>query len=51
MRLWVLEDNPIRGFYEHMGGKVIGQSTITLGKELTEIRYSFQLITHNSRLQ
>ncbi|MEX2162365.1 MAG: GNAT family N-acetyltransferase [Anaerolineales bacterium] len=31
MLLWVLVDNPSRGFYEHVGGKEIGQKEIEIG--------------------
>ncbi|MFH1893859.1 MAG: GNAT family N-acetyltransferase [Candidatus Zixiibacteriota bacterium] len=31
MMLWVLRDNPACGFYEHLGGTLVGEKTITLG--------------------
>lgn len=31
MALWVLKDNPTRGFYEHLGGKVVGEQIIEIG--------------------
>jgi ribosomal protein S18 acetylase RimI-like enzyme len=33
MMLWVLENNPTLGFYQHMGGKVIGKKEITIGED------------------
>lgn len=41
--IWVLEDNPSRGFYEHMGGKPVQTQTVTIGKELTEIGYGWDV--------
>ena len=42
MRLWVLEDNPTRGFYEHLGGELHGRKTITMmGATLTEVAYGW----------
>jgi ribosomal protein S18 acetylase RimI-like enzyme len=31
MALWVLRDNPARGFYEHMGGRIVGEQRIEIG--------------------
>ena len=31
MMLWVLDTNPTRGFYEHMGGKLAGEQPIEIG--------------------
>ncbi len=33
MVLWVLEDNATRGFYEHLGGSLVGQKMIEVGQE------------------
>lgn len=42
MLLWVLEDNPSRGFYEALGGVRIKQETITIGgTELVEVAYGW----------
>lgn len=41
MMLWVLADNPSRGFYERMGGRPVRTQTITIGKELAEIGYGW----------
>lgn len=43
MGLWVLEDNPNRGFYEHLGGAVVGRELIEIGEmKYTEIAYGWQ---------
>jgi GNAT superfamily N-acetyltransferase len=42
--LWVLEGNPTRGFYEHMGGNLEDQRIETIGKAaLPEVMYEFWL--------
>lgn len=41
MMLWVLADNPSRGFYERMGGRPVRRQTISIGKELAEIGYGW----------
>ena len=42
MRLWVLEGNPTRGFYEHLGGERHEQKTLILrGATLEEIAYGW----------
>lgn len=41
--IWVLEDNPSRGFYEHMGGRPVRTQTVTIGQELTEIGYGWDV--------
>ncbi len=42
MRLWVLEANPTRGFYERMGGKLLEQKDITFrGTTLSEVAYGW----------
>ena len=46
MLLWVLEDNPSRGFYEALGGVHIKQETIAIGgTELVEIAYGWSDIS------
>ena len=46
MLLWVLADNPSRGFYEALGGAEVRQETITIGgKELVEIAYGWSDIS------
>lgn len=41
--LWVLADNPSRGFYEHLGGKEISRRTIEIaGQPLGEIAYGWE---------
>lgn len=46
MLLWVLRDNPSRGFYEALGGVEIKQETITIGgTELVEIAYGWSEIS------
>lgn len=41
--IWVLEDNPSRGFYEKMGGKEVDRKTLSIsGKKLTEIAYGWE---------
>lgn len=40
--LWVLADNPSRGFYEHMGGKELCSKTIQIGgADLLEVAYGW----------
>ena len=42
MRLWVLEKNPTRGFYEHLGGEYHEQKTLTLmNAPLEEVAYGW----------
>jgi ribosomal protein S18 acetylase RimI-like enzyme len=43
MMLWVLAGNPARRFYERMGGKPVRTQTITIGRELTEIGYGWDV--------
>jgi ribosomal protein S18 acetylase RimI-like enzyme len=41
--LWVLADNPTRGFYEHLGGQEIKRKIVPIaGVELPEIAYGWQ---------
>lgn len=45
MMLWVLADNPTRGFYEAMGGSVSTQKDIEIGKDtLIEVAYEWEKI-------
>ena len=38
--VWVLADNPARGFYERLGGELCGESTVTLARaKLREVAY------------
>ena len=42
MMVWVLADNPSRGFYEKLGGVCIAEKLIELaGKELVEVAYGW----------
>ena len=46
MLLWVLAENPSRGFYEAIGGAEVRQETITIaGTELVEIAYGWRDIS------
>ena len=46
MYVWVLKDNPSRGFYERMGGSPLTTAEIEIGgKMLTEISYGWQDLT------
>lgn len=43
MLVWVLADNPSRGFYERMGGKLLDEKTIGIaGEELPEVAYVWE---------
>lgn len=43
MLLWVLEDNPARGFYEKLGGNLLGGREIEVcGARLTELAYGWR---------
>ncbi|MCB2054708.1 MAG: GNAT family N-acetyltransferase [Geminicoccaceae bacterium] len=38
--VWVLQNNPARGFYERLGGKLVAESEIKIGgTALTEVAY------------
>jgi GNAT superfamily N-acetyltransferase len=38
--VWVLAENPARGFYEHLGGQPAGQSVVNIaGARLPEVAY------------
>lgn len=43
MMLWVLEGNPARGFYERLGGRLLGRQTVTLdeGVRAVEVAYGW----------
>lgn len=42
MALWVLKDNPSRGFYEHLGGVEVGEKPIEIGeREYMELAYGW----------
>lgn len=44
LRLWVLDSNPTRGFYESMGGKIGAEKTENMeGAQLREVEYLFEL--------
>ena len=46
MGLWVLEENRSRGFYEHLGGAIVGRQMIQIGEmDYTEIAYGWQDLT------
>jgi L-amino acid N-acyltransferase YncA len=46
MYVWVLRDNPSRGFYERMGGNFLDAAEIEIGgKTLTEVSYGWQDLT------
>lgn len=43
MLIWVLDTNPARGFYEHLGGVVVGQREEPLGDaNLQEVAYGWR---------
>lgn len=54
MLVWVLADNPTCGFYERMGGKVVGEKMETIGdKSLKELAYgwgSLRATTEDKRI-
>jgi len=43
LMLWVLEQNPARAFYEHLGGQLIGKQEIELSEDTkaTEVAYGW----------
>lgn len=46
MLVWVLRDNPSRGFYEALGGEYVREQLITIGDaELVEFAYGWRDIT------
>ncbi len=43
MLVWVLEQNPARGFYEHLGGVDLRAKPIQIGgKDLVEVAYGWR---------
>ncbi len=45
MILWVLADNPTRGFYEAMGGRIMREKEIEIGEDmLIEVAYAWEPI-------
>ena len=41
-RLWVLESNPTRGFYEHLGGERLERKMVSMmGATLSEVAYGW----------
>lgn len=41
--VWVLKDNPARGFYERLGGEPAGESVVTIaGARLPEVAYAWR---------
>lgn len=45
LALWVLKDNPSQGFYEHLGGAIVGEQLIQIGeKEYVELAYGWPKI-------
>lgn len=45
MLVRVLKDNPTRGYYENMGGKLVGEKKIKLGIWLDEWIYGWDVLT------
>ena len=42
--LWVLENNPTRGFYEHLGGTSLDRKLETIqDAQIVEVQYLFEL--------
>lgn len=45
MMLWVLKENPSRGFYERLGGEVIGEKEVEIGgAKIVEVAYGWAKI-------
>lgn len=43
MMVWVLKNNPARGFYERLGGKYLYEKPIQIGaEELMEVAYGWR---------
>jgi GNAT superfamily N-acetyltransferase len=43
LAIWVLAENPARGFYEHLGGRLIAQKPIRIGgADLLEVAYGWR---------
>jgi ribosomal protein S18 acetylase RimI-like enzyme len=50
MLVWVLKDNPVRGFYEHLGGVYLREKPIEIGgAELTEVAYGWRELKNFER--
>jgi len=46
MLVWVLRDNPYRRFYQAMGGEVVSERVISIGKaELPEVAYGWRAVS------
>ena len=44
--LWALQGNPVRQWYERLGGKVLGEKSYPVGDwEIVEIAYGWETIT------
>lgn len=42
LMIWVLADNPARGFYERLGGKLAGEAQVAIGgARLREVSYAW----------
>lgn len=42
MMLWVLDSNPTRGFYEHLGGRLVGEQQVEFGEQpYREVAYGW----------
>lgn len=40
--IWVLRDNPARGFYERLGGRLIAEKVVEIGgKQLSDVAYAW----------
>lgn len=39
--VWVFAENPSRGFYEKLGGILVGKKTVNKGKEILEVAYGW----------
>jgi hypothetical protein len=43
LMLWVLAANPTRGFYEALGGRLLGEQPIQIGPDsLVEVAYGWE---------
>ena len=43
MMLWVLKDNPTRGFYEHLGGELFSEQALEIGSQkVLEVAYGWR---------
>lgn len=41
LMVWVMEGNPSRGFYERLGGRLIGRQTVTLDEGVTAVEVAY----------